>query len=103
MPEQPANEGATPAVKSFDSGRQRLTYRCPHCRERAIVRATRELSPIYAERYLQCSSPTCGYTYVVGIEVIRTLSPSGTPNPELQIPQSTNPCAGKAHAASPTS
>lgn len=73
--------------------------RCPHCGYPAIVRTTRELSPMYREQLMQCTNGLCGHTYVIGAEVLRTISPSATPNPDVHIPQSTHPCAGAKRPA----
>lgn len=34
----------------------------------------------------QCTDPECGHTFVVGAEVLRTLSPSAKPNPSVLLP-----------------
>lgn len=73
--------------------------RCPHCGEPAIVRTSRELSPVYREKTMQCTNPLCSHSYVVGEEVLRTLSPSATPNPDVNIPCSTHACAGRRRDA----
>lgn len=73
--------------------------RCPHCDAPAIVRSSRSLSPIYREQLMQCTNALCGFTYVVGAEVIRAISPSAMPNPNVHIAPSTNPCAGVPRAA----
>lgn len=72
--------------------------RCPHCGARSTVRTSRELSPVYREQLMQCTNALCGHTYVVGQEVLRTISPSAMPNPAVSIPQSPNPCAGVKRA-----
>lgn len=79
--------------------KQGATPRCPHCSEPAIVRSSRSLSPIYREQLMQCTNALCGFTYVVGAEVIRAISPSAMPNPNVHIAPSTNPCAGVPRAA----
>lgn len=73
--------------------------RCPHCNSAARVRTSRELSPVYREQFMQCTNVQCGFTYVVGCEVLRTLSPSGSPRPDVCVPQSSNPRAGQPLAA----
>lgn len=73
--------------------------RCPHCNAPAIVRSSRELSPLYREQLMQCTNAYCGFTYVVGAEVVRAISPSAMPNPDVHIAPSTNPCAGVPRAA----
>lgn len=73
--------------------------RCPHCGEPAIVRTSRELSPIFREQTMQCTNPSCSFSYVVGMEVLRSLSPSGVPNPDVTIPESHHPMAGARRAS----
>jgi len=34
----------------------------------------------------QCLNAHCGHTYVAGLEIMRTLSPSAMPNPLVNIP-----------------
>lgn len=63
------------------------------------MRTSRELSPLYREQLMQCSNALCGFTYIVGAEVLRTISPSAMPNPDVHIAPSTNPSAGNARAA----
>ncbi|MGR3835776.1 ogr/Delta-like zinc finger family protein [Ralstonia pseudosolanacearum] len=38
---------------------------------------------ITRELYCQCSNVLCGHTFVGLVEVVRTLSPSSTPDPEV--------------------
>lgn len=63
------------------------------------MRSSRSLSAVYREQLMQCTNAHCGFTYVVGAEVIRAISPSAIPNPDVHIAPSTNPCAGKPRAA----
>ena len=48
---------------------------------------------------MQCTNALCGFTYVVGMAVVRSISPSATPNPAVCIQPSTNRCAGDKRAA----
>ncbi len=34
----------------------------------------------------QCTDPECGHTYIAGLEVLRTLSPSARPKRGINIP-----------------
>lgn len=88
------------SVSNIDQPPRQSIYRtrCPHCGKHARVRSSRELSPVYREMTMQCTNVMCGHTYVVGVEVLRTISPSATPNPTVRIPQSTHPCAGQKRA-----
>lgn len=64
--------------------------RCPHCGSAAHVRTSRSLTPLYREQVYQCQNHLCGHVYLVGLEVLRTISPSATPRPDMRIPFSPN-------------
>ncbi len=66
----------------------RLTFFCPHCKGKTKTRTSRGLSPTLRELTYQCDDPECGYSFVVQAEAVRTLSPSGKPNPAVNLPQS---------------
>ena len=61
---------------------------CPHCKGRAKTRTSRGLSPTLRELIYQCEDPECSYSFVVQAEAVRTLSPSGKPDPSINLPQS---------------
>ncbi|WP_080404940.1 ogr/Delta-like zinc finger family protein [Burkholderia ubonensis] len=63
-----------------------ILNRCPHCRMRATARSSREMSITFREITYQCNNLECGHTYVVNMEFARTLSPSATPDPSLNLP-----------------
>ena len=65
-----------------------LSMSCPHCRHRATVRTSSELSPMFREATFACRNNDCGHVFVVGLEVLRTLSPSAIPDPRVRIPMS---------------
>ncbi|VVE12338.1 transcriptional regulator [Pandoraea morbifera] len=56
---------------------------CPHCDSRAHIRSSRPLSRVTRELYCQCTKLECGHTFMSLVEVVRTLSPSSTPNPDV--------------------
>lgn len=68
------------------SGRPRMMYRCPHCKGRATVRTSRDVTPLLRELTYQCPGPECSHSFLVHAEVVRTLSPSGTPDPAVHLP-----------------
>jgi hypothetical protein len=49
------------------------------------VRATRRLHNTYREVTYQCLDVKCSCSFVAALEVIRIISPSGTPNPRLKL------------------
>lgn len=61
---------------------------CPHCGKRAICRSSEQVTPVYRELDLHCTSILCGWTGKAGLEVLRTLSPSATPNDGVVLPYS---------------
>lgn len=65
-----------------------MLIRCPHCKSRAHVRTSAEITPLLREALCQCSDPVCGHTFVAHIEAIRTLSPSAKPDPAIYLPLS---------------
>jgi hypothetical protein len=68
----------------------RVTIKCPHCRSRSRAVKSREMTVTMREVTYACTDPHCGHTWVAGLEVMRTLSPSATPNPAVNIPMSSH-------------
>jgi predicted RNA-binding Zn-ribbon protein involved in translation (DUF1610 family) len=65
-----------------------ISIACPHCRTLPIARSSRELSATMRELRFICANPDCGHTWIAHLEIVRTLSPSACPNPEVRIPLS---------------
>ena len=65
-----------------------IMYRCPHCKAKAEVRSSKEITPILREISYSCPDPECGHTFVVHAEAVRTLSPSAKPDPLVYLPMS---------------
>lgn len=63
---------------------------CPHCKQRAIARSSKHMSPVFREITFTCRNLQCGHVYVAGLEALRTLSPSAAPDPEIDIPFARN-------------
>lgn len=66
----------------------RMRIKCPHCSSSAVIRTSKEMSPISREVYFQCSNFKCGHTWKSILSAICTIVPSCIPNPEVYIPQS---------------
>lgn len=64
------------------------TMFCPHCGTRAKVRTSAEKSRTMREITYQCNDVECGHSFVGILEVVRTLSPSGKPHPDVDLPMS---------------
>lgn len=64
-----------------------MRVKCPHCKSSAKIRTSRNVSDLTKDLYCQCENVMCGHTFVAQIEAVRTISPSATPDPlvELQI------------------
>ena len=60
--------------------------KCPHCGQAARLRTSKTLTPLYREIYYHCSNLFCGHTFMATHEIVRTVSPSRTPNPEIVLP-----------------
>lgn len=63
-----------------------LGMNCPHCRKRAQVRTSNEITLTMREVYFLCTNIVCGHSWVAVIEATRTISPSGIPNPKVNLP-----------------
>lgn len=64
--------------------------RCAHCRMDAVIRTSWEMTILMRETTYACTNPECGHTFVALTEVHRTLSPSATPDPAINIPLSSH-------------
>uniref|UniRef100_Q46Z75 Phage transcriptional activator, Ogr/Delta n=2 Tax=Cupriavidus TaxID=106589 RepID=Q46Z75_CUPPJ len=60
-----------------------MKMNCPHCGAMAHIRTSRSVSRMTRELYCQCTNLICGHTFVGLVEVVRTLSPSSNPDPEI--------------------
>jgi len=66
----------------------RVTIRCPHCQTRSIAISSREMSKTLREVTYRCTNELCGHTYVANLEVVRTLTVSSIPAPDVHLPLS---------------
>ncbi|WP_111935860.1 ogr/Delta-like zinc finger family protein [Paraburkholderia bryophila] len=64
----------------------RIRTLCPHCRELAIARTSREVSRTMKEIIYQCTDAECSHSFVVMHEAVRTLSPSAKPSAAVSLP-----------------
>lgn len=81
----------------------RMRVKCPHCLGYARARSSDLLTPLYREIRFECVNDACGHIWVAGLEAIRTLCPSDTPNPDIQLPLSeAHGAAGNQTAAPAT-
>ncbi|WP_211461804.1 ogr/Delta-like zinc finger family protein [Collimonas silvisoli] len=62
-----------------------ISIPCPHCRHRVRAAKSRTMSDMMKEITYMCQNPDCGHVFVASLEVLRTLSMSATPNPDVRI------------------
>lgn len=65
---------------------KRVGMNCPHCGRRAQIRTSTEVTVTMRELYFLCSAVPCGHSWVATLEAVRTISPSGLPNPAVHLP-----------------
>ncbi len=63
---------------------------CPHCGASSEIRTSRVLSKTMRELIYACTNAECGHTFVALTEIVRTLSPSATPDPHVNLPLSSH-------------
>ena len=63
-----------------------LTLRCPHCREWGKIRSSRPVTPLVTDLHVACSDIECGHTFAAQLSILRTISPSSSPNPAVVLP-----------------
>ena len=63
-------------------------FPCPHCKASSEIRTSRMVSATMRESIYQCTNGECGHTFIVDAEASRTLSPSATPDPTVNMPLS---------------
>jgi hypothetical protein len=62
------------------------SFHCPHCRSRAIVRSSAQVTDLVRELDYACTNHLCGHTFVAQLEAVRTIVPSAMPNPTVHLP-----------------
>lgn len=63
---------------------------CPHCEFDSVIRTSMVMTKLMRETTYQCTNPECGHTFIALTEIVRTLSPSATPDPSINIPLSSH-------------
>lgn len=61
---------------------------CPDCGADAVIRTSWVMAPLLRETTYHCTNDCCGGVFVAHKEIVCSLSPSGTPNPTVQLPLS---------------
>lgn len=70
--------------------KETVRLECPHCKTPSLVRTSQMLSVLTKESTHACTNPECGHTFVALTEIVRTLSPSATPDPSVNLPLSSH-------------
>ena len=58
-----------------------MKTKCPHCNSPAFIRSSKQLGKMVKEAACQCTNIVCGHTFIVSVEVVRTISPAAFPDP----------------------
>ncbi|AZZ97989.1 ogr/Delta-like zinc finger family protein [Pseudoalteromonas sp. R3] len=61
---------------------------CPHCGHRANQRRTKKQSQLTREKVYRCSNEDCNFVFATLEEIVRTVTPSANPNPDVNLPMS---------------
>ena len=61
---------------------------CPHCGHRAKQRRTEIKSTFTREKVYRCENEHCNHVFATLEEVVRTITPSASPNPAVNLPMS---------------
>lgn len=59
---------------------------CPHCRSKIRIRTSVGEHFFFRRAYLQCTNEGCGFTALGTFEITHEMSPSGMPNPSINLP-----------------
>jgi hypothetical protein len=60
---------------------------CPHCKEAARVRSSKQVTPLIRQLYLRCTNDDCGHVFGGDITITHTISPSACPDAEIMLRQ----------------
>lgn len=78
----PQNNPAFVALVAYvKSGEPGMRTKCPHCDSPAFIRSSKQLGKLVKEASCQCTNLVCGHTFIVSVEVVRTISPAAFPDP----------------------
>jgi hypothetical protein len=87
----PQNNPAFVALVAYvKSGEPGMKTKCPHCGSLSFIRSSKQLGKLVKEATCQCTNLVCGHTFIVSVEVVRTISPAAFPDPlvSAQLKQS---------------
>lgn len=70
--------------------KESMRLQCPHCEHPCVIRTSEQMSKLTRQSVYCCVNPECGHTFVANTEIVRTLSPSATPDPSVVLPLSSH-------------
>lgn len=70
-------------IERINTGEKGMQIVCPHCKQLARIRNSRQLSDVVREAYCQCQNVACGHTFKLISEIVETISPSAVPDPDV--------------------
>ena len=62
-----------------------ISIPCPHCHSHVKAAKSRTMTDLMKEITYMCQNPDCGYVFIALLEVLRTLTLSSSPNPDIHI------------------
>lgn len=63
-----------------------MSLTCPHCLQKSlIVRSSAQECPTLRSLWVQCKNVNCGFTGRGYTEITHEISPSATPNHQIQL------------------
>lgn len=77
-------------VKWKGKSKEAMRLPCPHCKSPCVIRTSDQMSVLTRQYVFCCVNAECGHTFVATLEISRTLSPSATPNPSVNLPLSSH-------------
>ncbi|MFC4623093.1 ogr/Delta-like zinc finger family protein [Comamonas nitrativorans] len=72
------------------TAKEAMRLRCPHCECPCVIRSSEQMSVLTRQSVYYCVNAECGHTFVALTEIVRTLSPSATPDPSVNLPLSSH-------------
>jgi hypothetical protein len=85
--------GTPQVTKALGNTGLRAQFACPHCKGHTTIKTSLTMSVTLREFYYQCRDAECSYSFIVNAEAVRSLSPSGKPDPAVNIPRSPHAAA----------
>lgn len=81
---------SVPAKQWKGTNKEAMRLQCPHCKHPCVIRTSEQITVLTRQSVYCCVNAECGHTFVANTEIVRTLSPSATPDPSVNLPLSTH-------------